>query len=130
MTDAVAARSLLDKIVEMGVSVAIDDFGIGYSSLAQLHKLPVGQLKIDKSFVQAMSTDDSSAVIVRSTCYLGHNLGLVVLAEGVEDGETWELLRRHGVDLAQGYLISRPVPAREFMTWLASLDAPAIAAEV
>jgi EAL domain-containing protein (putative c-di-GMP-specific phosphodiesterase class I) len=70
-------------------------------------------------------------VIVRSTADLGHNLGLVVLAEGVEDGETWELLRRHGVDLAQGYLISRPVPAAEFMTWLGALDAvPAVAAEV
>ena len=130
MTDADAARSLLDRIVEMGVSVAIDDFGIGYSSLAQLHKLPVRQLKIDKSFVQAMATDDSSAVIVRSTCDLGHNLGLVVLAEGVEDGATWDLLRRHGVDLAQGYLVSRPVPAADFMTWLASLDdVPAAAAQ-
>ena len=122
MTDAEAARALLQQIVATGVSVAIDDFGIGYSSLAQLHKLPVRQLKIDKSFIQAMVRDDSSAVIVRSTCDLGHNLGLVVLAEGVEDGETWELLRGHGVDLAQGFLLSPPIPGDEFLDWLRATD--------
>ncbi len=127
MTDAEAARELLERIVEMGVAVAIDDFGIGYSSLAQLHRLPVRQLKIDKSFVQAMKKDDSSAVIVRSTCDLGHNLGLVVLAEGVEDGDTWDLLRRHGVDLAQGYLLSPPVSGDDFLTWLRQLDERAAA---
>ena len=128
MTDADAARALLDQIVSTGVQVAIDDFGIGYSSLAQLHRLPVRQLKIDKSFVQAMLKDDSSAVIVRSTCDLGHNLGLVVLAEGVEDGETWDLLRGHGVDLAQGFLLSPPIPGDAFLAWLRNLDRLAEAA--
>jgi diguanylate cyclase len=79
----------------------------------------VAELKIDKSFVSEMTTDPSSAVIVRSTTDLGHNLGLVVLAEGVEDGATWDLLREQGVDLAQGYLVSRPLPGDELMTWLA-----------
>jgi EAL domain-containing protein (putative c-di-GMP-specific phosphodiesterase class I) len=107
-------------MVEMGIRVAIDDFGIGYSSLTHLRRLPVGELKIDKSFVQDMATDASSAVIVRSTCDLGHNLGLVVLAEGVEDVSTWNLLRDLGVDLAQGYFMSRPLPGAELMTWLAN----------
>ncbi len=118
MTDPEAARELLERIVEMGVSVAIDDFGIGYSSLAQLNKLPVKQLKIDKSFVREMASDGGSAVIVRSTCDLGHNLGLVVVGEGVEDAETWELLRRHGCDLAQGYLLSPPITAEDLLEWL------------
>jgi len=119
MTDPEVAMKLLDSMIDMGVTVAIDDFGIGYSSLAHLRRLPVGELKIDKSFVSEMTTDPSSAVIVRSTCDLGHNLGLVVLAEGVEDKETWDLLRDHGVDLAQGYFLSRPLPSAEFMDWLA-----------
>ncbi|HEY8643728.1 MAG TPA: EAL domain-containing protein [Candidatus Dormibacteraeota bacterium] len=119
MTDPELAINLLDSLVEMGVSVAIDDFGIGYSSLAHLRRLPVAELKIDKSFVSEMTTDPSSAVIVRSTCDLGHNLGMVVLAEGVEDAETWELLREQGVDLAQGYFLSRPLPGDDLMAWLA-----------
>ncbi len=118
MTDPEAARELLERIVAMGVSVAIDDFGIGYSSLAQLNKLPVRQLKIDKSFVREMASDGGSAVIVRSTCDLGHNLGLVVVGEGVEDAETWELLRRNGCDLAQGFLLSPPVTAEDLLDWL------------
>ena len=120
MTDPEVAMHLLESMIEMGVSVAIDDFGIGYSSLAHLRRLPVGELKIDKSFVSEMTTDPSSGVIVRSTCDLGHNLGLVVLAEGVEDRETWELLREHGVDLAQGYFVSRPLPGPALMEWLSN----------
>jgi diguanylate cyclase (GGDEF)-like protein len=120
MTDPEVATTLLGSMVEMGIRVAIDDFGIGYSSLTHLRRLPVGEIKIDKSFVQEMTTDASSAVIVRSTCDLGHNLGLVVLAEGVEDVTTWNLLRDLGVDLAQGYFMSRPLPGDELMTWLAT----------
>ena len=120
MTDPEVAMHLLESMIEMGVSVAIDDFGIGYSSLAHLRRLPVGELRIDKSFVSEMTTDPSSGVIVRSTCDLGHNLGLVVLAEGVEDRETWELLREHGVDLAQGYFVSRPLPGPALMEWLSN----------
>ncbi|HEX6350236.1 MAG TPA: EAL domain-containing protein [Candidatus Dormibacteraeota bacterium] len=120
MTDPEVAMHLLESMVEMGVSVAIDDFGIGYSSLAHLRRLPVGELKIDKSFVNEMTTDPSSGVIVRSTCDLGHNLGLVVLAEGVEDRATWDLLQEQGVDLAQGYFVSRPLPGAELMDWLAN----------
>jgi diguanylate cyclase (GGDEF)-like protein/PAS domain S-box-containing protein len=125
MTDPDGARDLLERIVRTGVSVAIDDFGIGYSSLTQLHRLPVRQLKIDKSFIRVMSTDDSSAVIVRSTIDLGHNLGLVVLAEGVEDLQTLEMLRVHGVDLAQGYYLSPPVAGERLLHVLAGLPVQA-----
>ncbi len=118
MTDPEAARELLERFVAMGVTVAVDDFGIGYSSLAQLNRLPVRQLKIDRSFVAGMRSDEGSAVIVRSTSDLGHNLGLLVVAEGVEDMETLEMLRRQGVDLAQGYLLSAPIAGDQFMEWL------------
>jgi EAL domain-containing protein (putative c-di-GMP-specific phosphodiesterase class I) len=98
--------------------VSIDDFGTGYSSLAYLKRLPVHELKIDKSFVANMATDDNDAAIVRSTIGLAHDLGLTVVAEGVEDQQTWDLLAKLGCDVAQGYFISRPLPPVVLDEWL------------
>jgi EAL domain-containing protein (putative c-di-GMP-specific phosphodiesterase class I) len=95
----------------MGVRIAIDDFGTGYSSLAYLGRLPVDTVKIDRAFVARLTTDPADAIIVRSTIDLGHNLGLRVVAEGVEDTETRDALQALGCDLAQGFLWSRAVPA-------------------
>jgi EAL domain-containing protein (putative c-di-GMP-specific phosphodiesterase class I) len=95
------------------VRLSIDDFGTGYSSLAYLKNLPVNEIKIDRAFVDSMATEPSDAMIVRSTIDLGHNLGLQVVAEGVEDQQTWDLLRDLGCDLAQGFFMSKPVPPEE-----------------
>jgi EAL domain-containing protein (putative c-di-GMP-specific phosphodiesterase class I) len=102
----------------MGIELALDDFGTGYSSLAHLKRLPVHELKIDKSFVMNMTRDESDAVIVQSTIDLARNLRLRTVAEGVEDEDSWFHLSRLGCDVAQGYFLSRPVPAAEFTAWL------------
>jgi len=91
----------------------VDDFGTGYSSLTYLHALPVGTIKIDRSFVMNMLRNHNDAVIVQSVIDLGRNLGLTVVAEGLEDRPTLEALTRAGCQLAQGYLWSRPLPADE-----------------
>jgi diguanylate cyclase (GGDEF)-like protein len=111
MADPPRTIGVLGRLSTLGVSIAIDDFGTGYSSLSRLKRLPVDEIKIDKSFVGGMLTDDNDAVIVRSTIDLAHNLGLRVVAEGVEDYETWMQLADLGCDMAQGYYVSRPVPA-------------------
>ena len=118
MADPMRARGVVARLREMGVKVAIDDFGLGYSSLGYLKNLPVNDLKIDKSFVINMMEDQGDAVIVQSTIDLAHNLGLTVIAEGVESDETWRRLRTLGCDVAQGWLIGRPLPAADFATWL------------
>ena len=118
MTDPLRARRLLTDLAELGVLIAIDDFGTGYSSLAYLKDLPVNQLKIDQSFVQNMHEDLNDAIIVRSVVDLGHNLGLEIVAEGVEDRETWDQLAQLGCDDAQGYFLARPMAPGELMTWL------------
>jgi EAL domain-containing protein (putative c-di-GMP-specific phosphodiesterase class I) len=102
----------------MGVALSIDDFGTGYSSLAYLKKLPVKTVKVDKSFVLHMTQDPNDAQIVRSTIELAHNLGLKVVAEGVENREIWDRLVELGCDEAQGYHLSRPLPAAEMTKWL------------
>jgi EAL domain-containing protein (putative c-di-GMP-specific phosphodiesterase class I) len=104
----------------MGVGISIDDFGTGYSSLAYLKRLPVDELKIDKSFMAHMASDENDAAIVRSTVGLAHELGLTVVAEGVENQETWDLLSALGCDVAQGFFFSRPVPAAALGAWLAT----------
>jgi diguanylate cyclase (GGDEF)-like protein/PAS domain S-box-containing protein len=109
---------ILTRLHDMGIRIAIDDFGTGYSSLAYLKRLPVDEIKIDKSFVMGMATEEDDATIVRSTIELGHNLGLQVVAEGIEDEATWELLKSLGCDFAQGYFLSRPLPAADFAAWL------------
>jgi EAL domain-containing protein (putative c-di-GMP-specific phosphodiesterase class I) len=95
------------------VRFAMDDFGTGYSSLAQLSRLPVDELKIDRSLIAHAHARPDDAMIVKSTIELAHSMGLRVVAEGVEHVEAWNLLRRLGCDFAQGYLISKPLPAQE-----------------
>lgn len=113
MVDPARAMEVLTRLSRMGVALSIDDFGTGYSSLGYLKKLPVAELKIDRSFVVQMDRDADDAVIVRSTIDLAHNLGLTVVAEGVENRATWDRLADLKCDAAQGYYLSRPVPAEE-----------------
>jgi len=118
MVDPARAMEVLTHLKNMGVGLAIDDFGTGYSSLGYLKKLPVDTIKIDKSFVMKMATNPDDAVIVRSTVDLAHNLGLKVVAEGVEDKETWNRLAAMGCDTAQGYYMSRPISAVDLKKWM------------
>ena len=117
MDDPQRAQGTLDRLSELGFKLSIDDFGTGYSSLAYLKRLPVDELKIDKSFVMNMEKDEDDAKIVRSTIDLAHNLGLTVVAEGVENGLIWNKLRDLSCDEAQGYFMSKPLPASEFVAW-------------
>jgi len=118
MVDPGRALDILNALGAMGIRLSIDDFGTGYSSLAYLKQLPVAELKIDKSFIFSMATNDNDAVIVRSTIDLAHNIGLRVVAEGVEDHQTYEMLSSLGCDSVQGYYISQPMPPEEFIRWL------------
>ncbi len=118
MADPTRAGEILQRLSDTGVRLAIDDFGIGYSSLGYLSRLPVHCLKVDRSFVGKMLHNPDDAVIVRSTIDLAHNLALEVVAEGVEDKETYDSLLSWGCDAAQGYLMSRPLPADAFTEWL------------
>ncbi len=118
MTDPGRTMEILRQLGNIGVSLAIDDFGTGYSSLASLKKLSVDAIKVDKSFVMDMTFDEDDAVIVRSTIDLAHNLGLEVIAEGVENQETWDRLAELGCDAVQGYFITRPIPADAIEPWL------------
>lgn len=113
MTDPEHARVLLDGLDKLGVRISIDDFGTGYSSLAYLKQLPVDELKVDKSFVLNMSTDESDASIVRATVSLAHDLGLEVVAEGVEDQSSQDELQKLGCEFIQGYHFARPMPAAD-----------------
>jgi len=118
MADPAHALAIMSMLQSMGVRLSVDDFGTGYSSLTHLRELPIDEIKIDKSFVMGMLTSDADAAIVRTVIDLAHNLGKQVCAEGVEDLETMRCLEEMGCDLAQGYFISRPVPAAALMTWL------------
>jgi EAL domain-containing protein (putative c-di-GMP-specific phosphodiesterase class I) len=120
MADAEAAGRALTEVAEMGVRVAIDDFGTGYSSLAQLKRLPVRELKVDRSFVADLVRSPDVRQIVRSTIELGHNLGLEVVAEGVETPEALASLREMSCDKVQGHHVSEPLAAAELAAWLAS----------
>jgi len=117
MADPERAMDVLARLSGLGVGLAVDDFGSGYSSLAYLKTLPVDELKIDKGFVREMATDATDAAIVASTVALGHALGLRVVAEGIEDQVTWELLVGMGCDVAQGYYMSRPLPVTDLQRW-------------
>jgi diguanylate cyclase (GGDEF)-like protein len=118
MGDHRRATTILTRLNNMGVKLTIDDFGTGYSSLAYLQQLPVEAVKIDKSFVLAMSEDPGNAMIVKSTIDLGHNLGLEVVAEGVEDNSVYNQLAALGCDYAQGYFLSRPLSPEKITKWL------------
>lgn len=118
MDDPVRAEATLQRLSQMGLKIAIDDFGTGYSSLGYLKRLPVQELKIDKSFVMNMANNENDAIIVRSTVDLGHNLNLKVVAEGVENLEVWDLLAKMGCDYGQGYFMGKPMPEKDFKAWL------------
>jgi diguanylate cyclase (GGDEF)-like protein len=118
MREPQLAAQVMQQLRTAGVRFAIDDFGTGHSSLAQLHALPVDELKIDRGFVMNLDRTASNLAIVRSTIELGHSLGLKVLAEGIETPEVWASLLRLGCDLAQGYFISRPMPAASVPMWI------------
>jgi diguanylate cyclase (GGDEF)-like protein len=118
LADPPRAKQILQRLRDTGVSLAVDDFGTGYASLAYLSELPVDEIKIDRSFVMAMDREEQHARIVRSTIDLGRNLDLSVVAEGVESAAVWEQLVELGCDSAQGYFLAKPLPANELTTWL------------
>jgi diguanylate cyclase (GGDEF)-like protein/PAS domain S-box-containing protein len=120
MADPDLAVERLSRLRGLGIRLSIDDFGTGYSSLAYLSRLPVNEMKIDRSFIMGIADDPSKAAIVRAALDLGHNLRLEVVAEGVEDQRTWDLLFALGCDTAQGYFMARPMPAEAVLPWLLS----------
>lgn len=124
MADPFRAMGVLERLRALGVGLSLDDFGTGSSSLAYLKRLPVDELKIDRSFVLNLLDDERDAVIVRSTVEMSRALGLRVVAEGIETAAAWERLRSFGCDQAQGYYLSRPVPADELTPWLLAREAP------
>jgi EAL domain-containing protein (putative c-di-GMP-specific phosphodiesterase class I) len=111
---------ILTRLRMKQVKLSIDDFGTGYAMMQQLKNIPATELKIDKSFVLDMQVNDRDRIMVQKTVELGHELGMHVIAEGVETQEQLDLLRANGCDSAQGYLFSRPIPAKEMVNWLAS----------
>jgi diguanylate cyclase (GGDEF)-like protein len=117
MTDEPRVKELLVRLDAQGVEIAIDDFGTGYSSFANLRRLPVSEIKIDKSFVLNMVSSEEDRMIVASIVELGHNLGMSVVAEGVENDSIWGVLIGLHCDLAQGYYLSRPLPAADLLDW-------------
>ncbi|HEX7299808.1 MAG TPA: EAL domain-containing protein [Solirubrobacteraceae bacterium] len=120
MSDPVRIGDVIARLGELGVGISLDDFGTGYSSLTHLRTLPVRELKIDRSFVSSMGSMGADFSIVRATIVLAHELGLRVVAEGVEDEATWQRLDDLECEIIQGYYLSRPVPAPEFETFLAT----------
>ena len=114
------ALEILTRLAQMGINISIDDFGTGYSSLAYLKKLPISELKIDKSFIQDMLTNENDEVIVRSTIDLAHNMGLKVVAEGAEEKETAVRLKSLGCDIIQGYYYSKPLSGNDCTDWFNS----------
>ena len=123
MDEPEQALSILHQLHDLGLSLSIDDYGTGYSSLAYVKQLPVNELKIDRAFIMNMIRNKGDEMIVRSTIDLGHNLGLSVVAEGIDDADTLKMLQELGCDYAQGFLISKPMPAAVFVEWLASYKA-------
>jgi diguanylate cyclase (GGDEF)-like protein len=129
MGDSGRSNAVLDALSEVGVGLSIDDFGTGYSSLAHLKQVPIHEIKVDRSFVSQMNTNSNDYMIVRATIELGKNLGLRVVAEGVEDLETFDRLADLGCDEAQGYYIARPMSHEDFTRWLSVRSPEAIVHE-
>jgi EAL domain-containing protein (putative c-di-GMP-specific phosphodiesterase class I) len=119
MQDPVAALERLQQLKRLDLRLALDDYGTGYSSLSYLQRLPVDTIKIDQSFISNMERDTDSAAIVHSTIDLAHSLRLLVIAEGVEDAQTFTHLAAMACDQVQGYCVSQPLPADEFQGWCA-----------
>ena len=115
MKDPEVCKKVLTKMDEMGVEISIDDFGTGYSSLAYLKQLPIKEIKIDRSFVIDMLEDANNAIIVQTTIDLAHNLGIRVIAEGVESAEVEKELQAMGCDEVQGYYYAKPTDSDTFM---------------
>jgi diguanylate cyclase (GGDEF)-like protein len=120
MTDSTRAKAVVDALHVLGVGLSVDDYGTGYSSLAYLQDLAIDELKLDRTFIKRLAEDPRTAAIVRSTVDLAHSLGLRIVAEGVEDPGTVEVLHRYGCDIIQGFFYSRPMPAADLTTWLAN----------
>src|SRR4029453_2045753 len=118
MADAHRVLNTITRLDRMGVAISLDDFGTGYSSLQHLRRLPLSEVKIDRSFVLGMAGERGDAAIVRSVIDLAEALGLRVVAEGVEDEQTWRLLAAAGCHSAQGWFHARPMPAEELSVWL------------
>ena len=118
--ESVNTSELLNRLTAMGFRISVDDFGTGYSTLTNLRRLPISELKIDRSFVNKISTDEEDASIVDAMIGLGDSLDIDVVAEGVETQEVLELLKNFGCHTIQGYLISKPVPLNEFINWIES----------
>lgn len=118
MTDIDTAISTITALQNMGIKVSIDDFGTGYSSLAYLRKLPIDTIKIDRSFITEVATNDSDLTIVKTMIKLSHGLGKRVLAEGVENIDQLNILRNLGCDAVQGFFIDKPLPEEKLITYL------------
>src|SRR5690606_33577548 len=117
VVDLERAQQVVAELTELGIGLALDDFGTGYASLGTLRDLPVAELKIDRSFVAAMGAPSGSS-IVGAIVGLAHELGLHVVAEGIETQAQFDALRGFGCDIAQGYLVSRPLPRQRLVGWL------------
>jgi diguanylate cyclase (GGDEF)-like protein len=128
MSDSQRSVVVLEGLAELGVCLSCDDFGTGYSSLAHLRRLPIGEIKIDRSFIARMTEEESDRAIARSVLALGRDLGLTTVAEGVESSSGLEMLATLGCDLAQGFYVCPPVPAPQFAQWLAQRNAQEISA--
>jgi EAL domain-containing protein (putative c-di-GMP-specific phosphodiesterase class I) len=118
MADPARATALLHQLRDLGVRLSVDDFGTGFSSLSYLKRLPVQEVKIDKSFITGLRTDSDDVAIVRAIVDLGRHLGLDVVAEGVEDQATWDLLVSMGCTLVQGWHLARPMPVDDLVDWM------------
>jgi EAL domain-containing protein (putative c-di-GMP-specific phosphodiesterase class I) len=118
MSDMEGGAGILARLSELGVTIAIDDFGSGYSSLAYLRQLPINTIKIDQSFLEKLETDQRDAAVVRSIIELGHNLGCKVVAEGVERADVLQHLVELGCDQVQGYHVGLPMSQENFRSWL------------
>jgi EAL domain-containing protein (putative c-di-GMP-specific phosphodiesterase class I) len=129
MSDKVGSGAVLDRLRQAGIRLSVDDFGTGYSSLSYLSQLPVDEVKIDKHFVMGMTSTPRDAAIVRSVIDLGANLGLSVVAEGVEDAETWERLFELGCERGQGFWLGRPMPLADIPDWIVAHGPVPIPAE-
>ncbi len=127
MGELVTSLDILTRLRLKGIGLSIDDFGTGYSSLSQLHRVPFSELKIDRSFVGNMARDSEARAIVKTCIILGHELNMNVVAEGIENKETWDILADLGCNLGQGYFIAKPMPGDELVEWITARKTLSIA---